>query len=147
MRILGLLTVVVVILCIFTYYTGQRPNGLPVSEQAGNGSAASTYASAIEAARSAVQNSEAEKRRKFVFGMQLTANEPPQAARSAENPVYTLEGAHSEILVVTTNSMDNGLCIMFAKGEYGSAAAGVGFSNVTCRNRTNGAVYYVRLYR
>lgn len=147
MRILGLLTVVVVILCIFTYYTGQRPNGLPVSEQAGNGSAASTYASAIEAARSAVQNSEAEKRRKFVFGMQLTANERPEASRAIENPVYTFEGANSEILVITSNSTDNSLCTMFAKGEYGSAAAGIGFSTVTCRNRTNGAVYDVRLYR
>ena len=147
MRILGLLTVVVVILCIFTYYTGQRPNNLLLPEQAGNGSAASTYASAIKAAKTAVQNSEAEKRRKFVFGMQLTANEPPQAARSAENPVYTVEGADSEILVVTANSMDNDLCTMFANGEYGSAAAGVGFSNVTCRNRTNGAVYEASLYR
>ncbi len=146
MKVLVLLATVVVILCYITYLTRQRAVGVPVAQKAASTTNSITYGNAEKAAENAVKNAAAEKRRKWILGLQLTANEHPDASRSTENPVYTAEGENSEILFITSNFMDNGLCSLFANGDYGSAAAYVGFKVVTCRNRSTGAVYQMPVF-
>lgn len=142
MRIIGLLTVTVLVLCVFTYFTRQHYSGKVNELQPGGGSDAQMYASAIRAARGAVQNSEAGRRKQFVLEIRLA-----DAIGPAENPVYNVRGADSEILAVTSDSMDNGRCDRLADGEHGAEAQSIGFTGLICRNRNNGAEYTVSLER
>ena len=146
MRLLGLLTVAVLVLCFFTYFTRQPISSPPNNLQPG-GSDAQRYASAIKAARGAVENSEAGRRRNFVLEMRLANSESAGAIEAAENPVYSVEGEDSEILVVTSNAMENGRCSRFAAGEYGGAAGSAGFTELVCRNRISRSEYNVSLDR
>ena len=146
MRMIGLLIVAVLVLCLFTYFTRQPISG-PANELQPGGSDAQRYASAINAARGAVQNSAASRRRNFVLEMRLANSESDGAIDAAENPVYTVEGESSEILVLTSNGVENGRCSRFAAGKYGGAARTAGFTELVCRDRNSRAEYNVSLER
>jgi len=143
---LGFVAALVVILCYVTYLMRQPAVGLSVAQNSASAANSTTYTSAIKAAVNAKRNADIETRRRWVLGLQLTASEHPDASRSTESPTYTVEGENSEILVVTSNSMDSGLCSLFANGDYGSAAADEGFTTVSCRNRSTGGVYDVPVF-
>jgi hypothetical protein len=137
MRELGFVAALILILCCITYYIRQPLVSVPSAANSAN----STYAPAIKAAENAKQIAGADSRRRWVLSLQITA---PQ---SAENPVYATEGENAQILVVTSSSMDSGSCSAFANGEQGSAAALVGFTEVSCRSSSTGGVYDVPITR
>jgi hypothetical protein len=139
MRELGFIAALILILCCMTYFTRQTVIGVPPDVNSAN----STYGPAIKAAENAKQIAGAESRRRWVLSLQLTVKGEP----SAENPTYTAEGENSEILAVTSNSMDSRVCLALANGDQGSAAASVGFIDVRCRNSSSGAVYNVPISR
>jgi hypothetical protein len=132
MRYLGLIAALVLIVCGVTYYTREPvvgPNGQPLGTE--------RYSSAINAARGASKFVDAEKRRRWAVSMQSNDYENPQGGQSQ----YSTAGENSEILVVTSISMDNFRCASIASGSIGTAAAREGFTKLSCRNRSNDLVF------
>jgi hypothetical protein len=133
MKEIGFVTVLILALCVATYlYRQPALTGTDPSTD-------TTYESAIKAARAAKGTADAEARRKWVLGLQLTLTQ------QADGPSYSAEGDNAETLVITSESADRSFCSDFAKSVNGSSAASIGFTEVICRNSSISSEYKMPL--
>ena len=127
MRYLGLLAAIVVMVCVFAYMTRISSTGSQANSQ--------DYGSTVNAVRDSVRNSAgAEQRRKWVVSLQMKSYGLPYGAN------YRAEGENAETLVVRSDAMDLTSCSNFASGENGTAAAEMGFTQLSCRTLANGII-------
>jgi hypothetical protein len=129
-----LLAAAVLVICCVTFLTRRT------ADENSAGPANTTYGTALKAAEAAKRSADAGGRKRWVLSLQLTGADRQDPSRSADNTAYDVEGQNSDVLVVTSNSMNGGTCSAFADSEQGLAAAGMGFATVSCRNRSSGEV-------
>jgi hypothetical protein len=127
MRYLGLLAAIVVTVCVFAYVTRLSTTGSQANSQ--------DYGTTVNAVRGSVRNSTgAEQRRKWAIALQMKTEGP-----MGDNN-YNAEGENAEKLIVSSDSMDISSCSSFASSENGTAAAEMGFTQLSCRTMSGGIV-------
>ena len=130
MRYLGIVTAIVVAVCVFTFVTRYSTN-----ESSSNLESPQDYGATVNAVRDTVRNaSGAEQRKRWAVTLQMKVSGSPDEAS------YSIEGANSEVLVIRSDSMDIVRCSNFAKSDNGVAAASLGFTSLSCRTNSNGVV-------
>ena len=130
MRYLGIVTALVVAVCVFTFVSRNASES-----STDNTKSSQDYGATVNAVRETVRNvSGNEQRKKWAFALQMKVTGMPDEAN------YDVEGANSEILVIRSDSMDLSRCSSFLKSEYGLEAGSIGFTSVSCRTSSNGVV-------
>lgn len=131
MRYLGIVTAIVVTVCVFTFVTRYSTSEFPSA----NSKSSRDYGATVNSVRETVRKVTSEEERgKWAIALQMKMTGTPDEAS------YGVEGANSEVLVIRSDSMDLSRCSNFAMSENGVAAAGVGFTSVSCRTSSNGVV-------
>ena len=131
MRYLGIVTAIVVALCVFIFVTHYSSTG----SSSDNKQNTQDYGATVNAVRETVRNvSGGEQRKKWAIALQMKVTGTPDEAN------YGVEGANSEILVIRSESMDLSRCSNLIKSQNGSDAGNIGFTSVSCRTNSNGVV-------
>ena len=119
-NVLLVLAVVIVFLCLVTYFL--RSTSQPPTQ-----SQPSTPPSTVDP--------NLEKRKRFARGLEVSTHDN---AETIHNVRYTTEGSSASTLVITADGIVASDCLNLAKSTYGQAGASIGFITLTCRNRISG---------
>lgn len=130
MRGLILTAVIVLLLCVITFYFRPSISGPTISPPVGD-----QYSTAINAAKGASQVHGFAERQRWAAQLQLSSI--PTSDRQ-----FSTDGTKADTLVVSSDTMSAFDCSGFAKSENGVTAVNLGFKKVTCQDRMNRMIYY-----